>query len=79
MRFGAYFSKGYDHIKSGLLVFWTPSLIGEIAMSDKEPKGRFKKLHSMDEDWLAVIIGLVLVGLVWIGVITNVPWPLIGG
>jgi hypothetical protein len=29
-------------------------------------------------DWWAVIIGLALAGLVWLGVITNVPWPLFG-
>lgn len=29
-------------------------------------------------DWWAVIIGLTLAGLVWIGAITGVPWPLIG-
>jgi hypothetical protein len=29
-------------------------------------------------DWWAVIIGLALTGLVWLGVITYVPWPLFG-
>jgi len=28
----------------------------------------------MNEDWLAVIVGLFLVGLVALGVITRVPW-----
>lgn len=30
----------------------------------------------LGEDWLAVIIGLGLILLVWIGIITKVPWPL---
>jgi hypothetical protein len=29
-------------------------------------------------DWWAVIIGLALAGLVWIGAIADVPWPLFG-
>ena len=37
-----------------------------------------QKSASLSEDWLAVIIGLGLVALVWLGVITNVPWPLFG-
>ncbi|MFQ5577182.1 MAG: hypothetical protein ACE5G8_09380 [Anaerolineae bacterium] len=32
----------------------------------------------LSEDWLAVIIGLGLVVLAWLGVIAKVPWPLIG-
>jgi hypothetical protein len=35
-------------------------------------------LSGLSEDWLALIIGLGLVALVWIGAITNVPWPLFG-
>jgi len=32
----------------------------------------------LGEDWLSVIIGLILVVLVWIGVVGRVPWPLFG-
>jgi hypothetical protein len=32
----------------------------------------------LGEDWLAVIIGLALVALIWIRFIINVPWPLLG-
>ena len=32
----------------------------------------------LSEDWWAVIIGLGLAALVWAGVITQVPWPLLG-
>lgn len=35
-------------------------------------------LSGLSEDWLAVVIGLCLVVLVWLGVIVNVPWPLFG-
>ncbi len=40
----------------------------------KKPSG----LLNLSGDWLAVIIGLGLAFLVWMGVITNVPWPLFG-
>jgi hypothetical protein len=33
---------------------------------------------SISTDWWAVIIGLALTALVWLGVIANVPWPLFG-
>jgi hypothetical protein len=32
----------------------------------------------LSEDWLTVIVGLILVFLTWVGVITEVPWPLFG-
>jgi hypothetical protein len=32
----------------------------------------------LSEDWLALIIGLILTALVWIGVITKIPWPVFG-
>lgn len=32
----------------------------------------------LSEDWLAVIIGLILVVLVRLGAIGRVPWPLFG-
>jgi hypothetical protein len=31
----------------------------------------------INTDWWAVIIGLALAGLIWLGVITSVPWPLL--
>jgi hypothetical protein len=48
-------------------------------MSEKDQDSNSGMVPRISEDWLAVIIGLVLVGLVWIGAITNVPWPLLGG
>jgi hypothetical protein len=50
---------------------------GEIAMSEGKQKGA-SRFAGLSEDWLAVIIGLGLVILVWIGAITNIPWPLLG-
>lgn len=32
----------------------------------------------LGEDWLALIIGLALAALVWIGVIVKIPWPVFG-
>ncbi|MDX9956006.1 MAG: hypothetical protein RBT75_18040 [Anaerolineae bacterium] len=32
----------------------------------------------LGEDWLALIIGLILTALVWVGVITKIPWPVFG-
>lgn len=49
----------------------------EVNMSEGEQK-KASQLAGLSEDWLAVIIGLGLVVLVWIGAITNVPWPLFG-
>ena len=37
-----------------------------------------KEKPKLSEDWLAVIVGLLLVVLVWIGAIAQVPWPLFG-
>lgn len=48
-------------------------------MSEKNPKTQSSKTLTINEDWLAVIIGLVLVVLVWLGIVADVPWPLIGG
>lgn len=48
-------------------------------MSMKDPKTQSRKTLTINEDWLAVIIGLVLVVLVWMDIVTDVPWPLIGG
>ncbi len=33
---------------------------------------------TLNEDWLAVVIGLTLVALTWVGIIIEVPWPLWG-
>ena len=44
----------------------------------QEEQQKPSRLSGLSEDWLAVIIGLGLVILVWIGAITNVPWPLFG-
>ena len=33
---------------------------------------------TLGEDWLALIIGLTLALLVWIGVIVEIPWPVFG-
>ena len=51
----------------------------------QEEQSREKQLHEeqswlarLGEDWLAVIVGLTLVLLIWIGVIVEVPWPLLG-
>lgn len=32
----------------------------------------------LGEDWLALIVGLILTALVWIGVIVKIPWPVFG-
>jgi len=37
-----------------------------------------EQLTSLNEDWQALIVGLALVLLVWIGVIAKVPWPIFG-
>ena len=42
----------------------------------KSPLSRI--FTGISTDWWAVIIGLALAGLVWIGALTNVPWPLFG-
>jgi len=47
-------------------------------MSEKEEQKKSTWLSGLSEDWVAVIIGLGLVALVWIGVIADVPWPLFG-
>lgn len=47
-------------------------------MSQKDRQQKSSRLAGLSEDWLAVLIGLRLVVLVWIGVITHVPWPLFG-
>jgi cobalamin biosynthesis Mg chelatase CobN len=51
----------------------------ESAMDENDSDRKPSEPRSISEDWLAVIIGLVLVGLVWLGVIAHMPWPLIGG
>lgn len=42
-------------------------------------KSKFiEQVGALNEDWRAVIVGLALVILVWIGVIAKVPWPIFG-
>jgi hypothetical protein len=36
------------------------------------------RLSGLSEDWQAVIIGMGLALLVWLGVIKSIPWPLFG-
>ncbi len=31
----------------------------------------------LSEDWMALIVGLVIVALVWVGILGTLPWPLI--
>jgi len=47
-------------------------------MSQESQQEKGTWLSNLGEDWLAVIIGLGLVALVWFGAITKVPWPLFG-
>ena len=42
----------------------------------EKPEQQKPFLSRISTDWWAVNIGLALAGLVWLGVITNVPWPL---
>jgi hypothetical protein len=30
----------------------------------------------LSEDWMAVIVGLAVVVLIWIGILGSLPWPL---
>jgi hypothetical protein len=48
----------------------------EVDVSQEERKPSW--LSRLGEDWLAVIIGLGLVLLVWVDAIAHVPWPLFG-
>ncbi|MBN1919923.1 MAG: hypothetical protein JW892_01655 [Anaerolineae bacterium] len=41
-------------------------------------KQKISSAVALGEDWLALIIGLTLTALVWIGVITKIPWPVFG-
>ena len=44
----------------------------------ESPREKGSWVSRLGEDWLAVIVGLILVALIWIGLITEVPWPLFG-
>jgi hypothetical protein len=35
-------------------------------------------MKKINEDWLSVIIGLVLVVLIWVNALPAIPWPVIG-
>lgn len=50
----------------------------EAIVNQKDRQQKPSWLSRLGEDWLAVIIGLGLVVLVWIGAIAKVPWPLFG-
>ena len=50
----------------------------EVNMNQGDQQQKPSRMSALGKDWLAVIIGLGLVALVWIGAITNVPWPLFG-
>lgn len=43
-------------------------------MSEKEIEKQPSFLSRLGEDWLAVIAGFVLIALVYLGVLTHVPW-----
>jgi hypothetical protein len=47
-------------------------------MSESPQQRKQSWFSQLSEDWLAVIVGLALVILTWVGVITEVPWPLLG-
>ena len=49
----------------------------EEAQEEQPQEGR-SWFARLGEDWLAVIVGLALVLLTWIGVIVEAPWPLLG-
>ena len=54
--------------------------LGERRIGMQKPKTETETVTSfkVSEDWLAVIIGLVLVLIVWIGLVERIPWPLLG-
>jgi hypothetical protein len=45
---------------------------------NESPQDKQSWFSRLSEDWLTVIVGLILVFLTWVGVITEVPWPLFG-
>jgi hypothetical protein len=47
-------------------------------MNEQQHQSKPSWLSRLGEDWLAVLIGLGLVGLVRIGAIASVRWPLFG-
>lgn len=47
-------------------------------MNENSPQQEKPASPRISEDWWAVIIGLGLAAMVWLGVITRVPWPLFG-
>jgi len=47
-------------------------------MSNENAPEKRSRLLDLGEDWLSVLVGLLLVVLAWLGVIGNVPWPLFG-
>lgn len=65
-------------MRDGSIEAWDTEKLKEVDMSQQDHQQRQSWLSRLGEDWIAVIIALGLVLLVWIGVITNVPWPLFG-
>jgi hypothetical protein len=45
-------------------------------MSHEDQEQKPSWVSGLSEDWLAVVIGLGLVVLVWLGAIASMPWPL---
>jgi len=43
-------------------------------MSEKGVERRPSSLPRVSEDWLAVIVGFVLIALVYLSVLARVPW-----
>lgn len=43
-------------------------------MSEEGVKKWLTLLFRISEDWLAVIVGFVLIALVYLGVLMHVPW-----
>ncbi len=35
-------------------------------------------MGKISEDWMSVIVGLLIVVLVWINILGKLPWPIIG-
>ncbi|MER3458446.1 MAG: hypothetical protein C4309_07295 [Chloroflexota bacterium] len=47
---------------------------GGITVPEEGAKKRPALRFRISEDWLAVIVGFVLIALVYLGVLTHVPW-----
>ncbi len=47
---------------------------GDVIMNEKGVERRPSSLPRVSEDWLAVIVGFVLIALVYLSVLARVPW-----